>query len=66
MTDRERNRAVVFTGAGAQPTQTSEGERTVTIKGHFAELGFSQTNTMHLSRDAAFALLWELFDALRR
>jgi hypothetical protein len=50
----------VFTGAEAEATQDSAGEPTVTVKGHFTEAGYSQTNTLHLSVDAAYALLFAL------
>lgn len=60
MSERKRNRSVVFTGAEAEATQDSAGEPTVTVKGHFTEAGYSQTNTLHLSVDAAYALLFAL------
>jgi hypothetical protein len=60
MAERMRNRSVVFTDASAEATVDSKGNRTVTVRGHFTEDGYSQTNTLHLSEDAAQALFQQL------
>lgn len=57
MTERKRNRAVLFTQAQAEATKDSAGNSTVTILAKFSQDGYSQTNTVHLTQEAAEALM---------
>lgn len=64
MAERKRNRAVLFTKAVAEATQDSKGNPTVTVKGNFSSDGYSQTNTLHLTQEAAVYLLRSLQGAV--
>ncbi|MER5894740.1 hypothetical protein [Streptomyces sp. NPDC001876] len=64
MSERRRNRAIVLTEATAEATQDSAGNPTVTVKGVFKVDNFVSIENLHLSTDAAYALLFALDEAL--
>jgi hypothetical protein len=64
VSERKRNRSVVFTSATAEATEDGDGDMTVTVHGTFTHGGYTQTTSIHLDLDAAYALLRELDNVL--
>lgn len=63
--ERDLNRATVYDQASAKATETRGGTPTVTVQATFTDgEAFSQTNTLHLSLEAAHALLRDLREVL--
>jgi hypothetical protein len=61
---RKRNRAVILNEAGATATEDGEGNATVTVRATFSAAGYSCTEQLHLSLDAALELRRQLDDVL--